>query len=50
MTAGAIREAGRELRPTFRRPHCTVMLPDLDADVERLTSSENEQRVNPYFG
>ncbi len=49
MTAGAIRGAGLELRPTFRRPHYTVMLPDLDADVERLTSCENKQRVNPYF-
>jgi hypothetical protein len=26
MTAGAIRRAGLELRPTFRRPHCTIML------------------------
>lgn len=48
-TAGAIRRAGLELRPTFRRPHYTVMLPDLDADVERLAGCENEQRANRHF-
>lgn len=47
-SAGAIRRAGLELRPTFRRPHYTVMLPHLDA-VERLTSCENEQRLNRHF-
>jgi hypothetical protein len=48
-TAGAIRRAGLELRPTFRRSHYTVMLPDLNADVDRLVGCENEQRVNPCF-
>ncbi|HEV2068840.1 MAG TPA: hypothetical protein VGR26_03510 [Acidimicrobiales bacterium] len=43
------RRAGLERRPTFRRPHYSVMLPDLAADVERLTSGENEQRLNPHF-
>ena len=49
-TAGAIRRTGLELRATFRRPHYTVMLPDLDADVERLAECENEQRANRHFG
>ena len=35
ITAGTIRAAGLELRPTFRHPHYTVMLPDLDRDVLR---------------
>lgn len=48
-SAGAIRRAGLELRPTFRRPHYTVMFSDLDTDVERLTSCENEQRLNRHF-
>jgi hypothetical protein len=50
MTAGAIRRSGLELRPTFRRPHYTLMLPDPVADVERLAGCQNEQRANPYFG
>ena len=49
MTAGAIRRSGLELRPTFRRPHYSVMLLDLNADVERLAGCENEWRPNPYF-
>lgn len=49
MTAGAIRRAGLELRPTFRRPHYSVMLPDLSADVERLAPCDNESRPNPHF-
>ncbi len=49
MRAGTIRAAGLELRPTFRSPHYTIMLPDLDADLARLVACENETRVNPYF-
>ncbi|MGH3370184.1 MAG: hypothetical protein ACRDPR_09285 [Nocardioidaceae bacterium] len=48
-TAGAIRRAGLELRPTFRRPHYSVMLPDLDTDVDRLIRCENEERSNPHY-
>ena len=49
MTAGALRHSGIELRPTFRRPHYTVMLPDLDADIFRLLRCENERRVNDHY-
>ena len=49
MTAGAVRRVGLELRPTFRRPHYSVMLAELDEDVERLLRCENEIRINPYF-
>ncbi len=48
ITAGAIRAAGLELRPTFRRPHYTIMLPDLDRDVVRLAGCDNEGYLNPY--
>jgi len=33
----------------FARPHYTIMLPDLDADLSRLLACENEIRVNPFF-
>lgn len=49
MTAGAIRAADLELRPTFRRPHYTVMLPDLDRDLGRLSACENVRWVNQHF-
>ncbi|MDP1803889.1 MAG: hypothetical protein Q8K72_01860 [Acidimicrobiales bacterium] len=49
MTAGALRRSGVELRPTFRRPHYTVMLPDLDEDIFRLLRCDNERRVNDYY-
>ncbi len=49
MTAGALRRASLALRPTFRRPHYTIMLPEPDTDVERLMQCENEVRINPYF-
>jgi hypothetical protein len=48
MTAGAIRRAGLELRPTFRRPHYTVMLPEPDRDIARLLACENEPRPNRH--
>jgi hypothetical protein len=49
MTAGAIRAAGLELRPTFRRPHYTIMLPELERDLERLLACENVVRLNPHY-
>jgi hypothetical protein len=48
MSAGTIRRAGLELRPTFRRPHYTIMLPDLDSDIDRLKSCEKVQRTTQY--
>jgi hypothetical protein len=47
-TAGAIRRVGLELRPTFRRPHYTVIFPTLDDGVRRLLSCENEVIDNPH--
>ena len=47
--AGTIRAAGLELVPTFRRPHYTVLLPELDSDIERLLRCNNEIRRNPHF-
>lgn len=49
IRVGALRRAGLELRPTFRRPHYTIMLPEPDEDVERLLRCDNEVRINPYF-
>ena len=48
-TAGAIRLAGLELRPTLRRPHYSVILPDLNADVDRLIGCQTEERTNPHY-
>jgi hypothetical protein len=47
-TVGDIRRAGLEILPTFRRPHCTVMLPDLNADVDRLLRCQTVVAVNPH--
>lgn len=49
MTAGAIGEVGLELRPTFRRPHFTVILVSLDDGIRRLRSCENEVIENPHY-
>ncbi len=49
MRMGTLRAAGLEVRPTFRRPHFTVMLPDLDADIDRLVACDNEVRANPHY-
>lgn len=49
ITAGALRQSGIELSPTFRRPHYTVMLPDLDEDIFRLLRCDNERRVNDHY-
>lgn len=48
-TAGAIGRVGLDLIPTFRRPHYSVLLPALDADISRLMECENEVRTNPHF-
>jgi len=49
MRVGTIRAAELELRPTFRRPHYSVMPPDLDADVAWLVRCENVQWPNPHY-
>ncbi len=49
MTAGALRRSGIEFRPTFRRPHYTVLLPNPDEDIFRLLRCENERRVNDHY-
>lgn len=49
MTAGVIRSAGLELRPTFRRPHYSVMLPDLADGLNRLMTCQTVERDNPHY-
>ena len=49
MRMGTLRAAGLEVRRPFRRPHFTVMLPDLDVDVARLVACDNEVRENPHY-
>lgn len=49
VRAGTLRAVGLELRPTFRRPHYTVMLPALDDDTARLVQCDNVRWSNPYF-
>lgn len=49
MQAGTIRSAGLELRPTFRRPHYTIVLLDLDADLPQLVACENVVQPNPHY-
>lgn len=49
MTAGAIRAVGLELRPTFRRPHYTIVPPDLHQGIDRLLTCENVRWTNPHF-
>ena len=44
-----MRESGIELRPTFRRPHYTVMLTELEKDIFRLLRCDNERRVNDHY-
>lgn len=45
---GVIRAAGLEVRPTFRRPHFTVMLSELDPDLDRLVACNTVVQDNPY--
>jgi len=49
VTAGAIRSAGLELRPTFRRPHYSVVLPNLDDGLHRLMTCQTVERDNPHY-
>lgn len=49
MTVGALRAVRLEPVPTFRRPHFTILLPDLEADLLRLLACENVIWVNPYY-
>ena len=49
MRVGTIRAAELEVRPTFRRPHYSIMLPDLDAEIIRLTRCENVSWSNPHY-
>ncbi|MGH9190098.1 MAG: hypothetical protein ACRD0Q_08715 [Acidimicrobiales bacterium] len=49
MRMGALRAAALEVRPTFRRPHFTIVLTDLDADLDRLRACDNEVRDTPYY-
>lgn len=49
MRVGTIRAAELEVRPTFRRPHYSIMLPDLDADIIRLIRCENVSWSNPHY-
>lgn len=49
MTAGALRNAGLSFAPTFRRPHYTIFLNDLEGDIRRLLQCHNEVRLNPHF-
>jgi len=47
-TARAIRLAGLELRPRFRRPHYSVMLADLTDGLNRLLTCQTLERPNPH--
>jgi hypothetical protein len=47
-TAGVVRAAGLELQPTFRRPHYTLVLPDLDDGIAKLLAISHEVRQNRY--
>lgn len=48
-SAGAIRRAELAVLPTFRRPHYSILLPDLDADLRRLLRCQNEVRVTAHY-
>ena len=48
ITAGTLRAAGLEIIATFRRPHHTVLLPDLGNDLRRLLSCDSEIRPNRH--
>jgi hypothetical protein len=49
MAAGVLRRAGLDLLPTFRRPHYTLLLPELDADLRTLLACDNVIRINPHY-
>lgn len=49
VQVGVLRAAGFRLEPTGRNPHhFTVAFDDLDQGVERLTTCEHQDWVNPY--
>lgn len=49
VTVGALRAVGLDLEATGRnRQHFTVVLPDLDAGIESLTTCEHQTLDNPY--
>jgi len=48
VTARAIRSAGLELRPTFRRPHYSVILPDLPDCLDRLAACQTVEQHNRH--
>ncbi len=47
-TVADLRRAGLEIIPTFRRPHCTILLPDLEADLDRLLRCHTVVAINPH--
>lgn len=47
-TVADIQRTGLEILPTFRRPHCTVLLPDLEADLDRLLRCQTVLAINPH--
>jgi hypothetical protein len=48
-TVGAIRAVGLDLEPTGRNPrHFTIVLPDLESGIERLSRSDRHLWTNPY--
>ena len=47
MPLGVIWSVGLEVRPTFRRPHYSVMLPSL-GDLDRLLTCQTLERPNPH--
>ena len=48
VTLGVLRAARLETVPTFKSPHYTIMLPNLEADLRRLLACENVIWVNPF--
>src|SRR5437588_8834489 len=49
VTLGVLRAARLERVPTFKSPHYTIMLPNLEADLRRLLACENVIWVNPFY-
>ncbi|MDP1792584.1 MAG: hypothetical protein Q8K63_00495, partial [Acidimicrobiales bacterium] len=49
LSTGALRDVGLSFAPTFRRPHYTIFLDDLEADLRRLLQCHNEVRLNAHF-
>lgn len=49
VAVGALRAAGLELEATGRNPqHFSVVLPELNAGIEKLTACEHQTLDNPY--